>query len=132
MARSRHTPAARGGKWIRASTRWAIYHRDSFACVYCFKVGGKLTLDHVDPVVLQGRMNLPSHLVTCCHSCNSRKSGKTLEEFAGSDYVALRILVRLACEKAARSEAWSFSRPALFSEPRASKERRRFSKLASM
>lgn len=74
--RSRHTPAANGSKWIRRSTRWAIYERDSFRCAYCGKVGGKLSLDHVHPVEAGGAKGDPANLVTCCYSCNSAKQGK--------------------------------------------------------
>lgn len=71
--RSAHTPAAQGSKWIRPSTRWAIYHRDDFACIYCGKVG-PLSLDHVHSVEGAGeRDNSPANLVTCCVRCNSSK-----------------------------------------------------------
>lgn len=82
--RSRHTPAAQGSKWIRRSTRWAIYHRDDFACVYCGRVPRKttrLSLDHVRPVESHGRRNAPEHLVTCCVSCNSSKQGLTVRQW---------------------------------------------------
>lgn len=73
---SKYTPAANGSKWIRRSTRWAIYARDSFRCAYCAKVGGKLSLDHVKPCG-RGVCSDPANLVTCCCSCNSAKQGKT-------------------------------------------------------
>ncbi len=72
--RSAHTPAAKGGSWIRPSTRWAIYHRDDFACVYCGHVG-RLTIDHVGACERGPRDNRPQNLVTCCLSCNSAKQG---------------------------------------------------------
>lgn len=72
--RSKHTPAAKGGSWIRPGTRWAIYKRDSFRCVYCAS-GSALTLDHVHAVEHAGRNNQPCNLVTCCLSCNSSKQG---------------------------------------------------------
>lgn len=72
--RSKHTPAAQGSKWIRPSTRWAIYHRDNFACVYCTRVGS-LSLDHVGAVEVHGRDNGAHNLVTSCVSCNSSKQG---------------------------------------------------------
>lgn len=59
------------------STRMAIHHRDGFACVYCGRLGGRLTLDHVDPVAARGRGNAPRDLVTACLSCNSAKGAKT-------------------------------------------------------
>lgn len=70
--RSAHTPAAHGSKWIRAATRWAIYLRDNFTCVYCGTIG-KLSLDHVHGVANGQHDNDPSNLVTCCISCNSAK-----------------------------------------------------------
>lgn len=75
--RSAHTPAAKGSKWIRPATRWAIYLRDNFACVYCSHVGGKLSLDHVHAVKGARRNNHPSNLVTCCVSCNSAKQSRS-------------------------------------------------------
>lgn len=74
MARSKHTPAARHGvKWIRPSTRFAIYHRDSFECVYCGpRRGVKLTIDH-HVSVHSGGTNHHTNLLTACHDCNSRK-----------------------------------------------------------
>lgn len=72
MSRSAHTPAAITGHWIRPSTRWAIYLRDGFSCVYCTTVG-TLTLDHLRSVERHGRDNAPSNLLTTCRSCNSSK-----------------------------------------------------------
>ena len=69
MARSRHTPAANGGKWLHPSTRWAIYHRDSFKCLHV----GTLTIDHLRSVRDSGRNNDSRNLVTCCRACNSEK-----------------------------------------------------------
>jgi 5-methylcytosine-specific restriction endonuclease McrA len=66
-----------GSKWCRPSTRAAIYHRDGFACVYCERVGGRLTLDHVLAVDLGGT-HAPANLVTACLSCNSAKQGLTI------------------------------------------------------
>lgn len=83
--RSAHTPAAQGSKWIRPSTRWAIYHRDDFACVYCGTVG-PLSLDHVHSVEGAGRDNSPANLVTCCVRCNSSKQALPKREW----YAVLR------------------------------------------
>lgn len=77
--RSSHTPAAKGSKWIRPSTRWAIYHRDDFACVYCGNVGD-LSLDHVRAVAGSGT-NEPENLVTCCIRCNSSKQQLTMRQW---------------------------------------------------
>lgn len=76
MGRSSHTPAANGSKWIRPSTRWAIYHRDDFRCVYCGRVGA-LSLDHVHSVEGNGRDNRAENLVTSCIGCNSKKQALT-------------------------------------------------------
>jgi 5-methylcytosine-specific restriction endonuclease McrA len=77
VTRSRYTPAAKGGKWLRASLRWALYYRDDFTCVYCERVGGlgprELTIDHVKSSRAGGRDHRPQNLVTACHGCNSSK-----------------------------------------------------------
>ncbi len=72
-----------GSKWIRPSTRLAIYHRDGFCCAYCGAAaedGVMLTLDHVLACELGGD-NSPSNLVTACLSCNSAKQDKTTREW---------------------------------------------------
>lgn len=79
--RSRYTPAASGSKWIAPATRWAIYHRDGFACVYCESVGPVLSLDHVTACVRGARRSDPRGLVTCCYSCNSSKQGLSVREW---------------------------------------------------
>jgi len=93
--RSSHTPAASGSKWIRPATRWAIYHRDDFTCLYCTRIGS-LSLDHVGSVEGNGRDNGAHNLVTACVSCNSSKQGmSTRAWFAalrkrGIDVIAVR------------------------------------------
>lgn len=87
-AGTKRHPAASGGKWIRPSTRLAIYHRDGFCCVYCGKgaeAGNPLTLDHLHAVELGGS-NDPSNLVTACLSCNSKKQDKSIRAW----FAALR------------------------------------------
>lgn len=73
-----------GSKWIRRSTRLAIYSRDDFACVYCGRgaenAGVELGLDHVRPRELGGS-NKPRNLVTCCSACNEDKDTKPLRQF---------------------------------------------------
>ena len=69
-----------GSKWIRPSTRLAIYIRDGLACAYCGSTvedAATLTLDHVCPCELGGN-NDPANLVTACLSCNSTKRALTL------------------------------------------------------
>jgi 5-methylcytosine-specific restriction endonuclease McrA len=75
MARTRN----QGSKWIRRSTRLAIYHRDGWCCAYCgapAEDGAVLTLDHVLACELGGS-NESSNLVTACLSCNSAKRDAT-------------------------------------------------------
>ena len=71
--------AGQGSKWIRQSTRCAIYHRDSCRCAICGATeedGAVLTLDHIVACELGGT-NDPSNLVTYCRSCNSAKQDLT-------------------------------------------------------
>jgi hypothetical protein len=81
------TPAAparkpgQGSKWLRPSTRQALYLRGGFCCVYCgagFEGEGVVgTIDHVIPSVLGGS-NAPSNLVCACQRCNSRRQDTAL------------------------------------------------------
>ena len=66
-------------KWIRRSTRLAIYHRDGFACRYCGDESA-LTLDHVVPVSAGGS-NQPRNLATACVRCNSSKQDITTRKW---------------------------------------------------
>lgn len=94
-------PAASGGKWVRPSTRLAIYHRDGFCCVYCGRgaeAGNPLTLDHLHAVELGGT-NEATNLVTACLRCNSRKQNDTIrawfatlrDEGIDTDAIARRV-----------------------------------------
>lgn len=81
MGRARKV--GQGSKWIRRSSRFAIYHRDGFACVYCAARavdGVVLTLDHVTPCELGGT-NAATNLVTACLSCNSAKRALALRDW---------------------------------------------------
>lgn len=78
-----------GSKWIRRSTRLAIYSRDGFCCVYCGKKvrGGKGTkgpgaanLDHLHPLELGGA-STADNLVTACGTCNATKGTLPLPKF---------------------------------------------------
>ncbi len=72
--------AGQGSKWIRKSTRLAIYSRDGVCCVWCSKGsedGILLTLDHV-VACENGGTNEPSNLVTACGACNSSKQAVTI------------------------------------------------------
>jgi hypothetical protein len=59
-------------------SRYNIYRRDNFKCLYC---GSKenLTLDHVVPRSKGGTNNW-NNLATCCNKCNVLKGDKSLEE----------------------------------------------------
>ena len=76
-------PGRSSSSWIRRTTRFAIYHRDGFDCVYCRGVfppatgRGDLTLDHVVPRS-RGGSNLPENLVTCCWECNVSRQDREL------------------------------------------------------
>jgi hypothetical protein len=79
---SRARKPGQGSKWLRRSTRFAIYHRDGFACVYCRASieSATLTVDHVLPCELGGT-NDATNLVTACLSCNSAKRALTMREW---------------------------------------------------
>src|SRR5262245_59974765 len=75
-----------GFRWIRLSTRLAIYARDGFRCLSCGRLGtwkpGRgtwsdhrpeaLSLDHVTPKCVGGS-NAPTNLITLCVGCNSQR-----------------------------------------------------------
>jgi len=72
-----------GMKWIRHTTRLAIYLRDGLACVWCgegVESARSLTLDHITPRC-RGGTNDPTNLVTACRDCNDRKGDKLMSEF---------------------------------------------------
>lgn len=50
------------------------------ACLYCGRIGGKLTIDHFIPVSRAGKTQV-GNLIPCCKSCNARKHNKMPEEF---------------------------------------------------
>jgi hypothetical protein len=75
--------AGQGSRWIWVATRYAIYARDGFSCVYCerhLKIGYSMTLDHVKPATLGGS-NGAGNLVTCCRSCNDYKKDLSVKNF---------------------------------------------------
>ncbi len=61
-----------------AFTRFNVFLRDSFACVYC-GAAHDLTFDHVMPRSKGGRTTW-SNIVTACAPCNLRKGGRTMRE----------------------------------------------------
>lgn len=70
----------RSSRWISKSTRFAVYHRDGFRCVYCKPAkraydGVGLTLDHLISRK-DGGDHDPTNLVTACTKCNSSRQHK--------------------------------------------------------
>lgn len=102
--RSKHTPAANGSKWIWPSTRWAIYHRDGFVCVYCLR-DEQLTLDHIRSVEGSGQNNAPANLVTTCNPCNSSKKSMSMRAWLarlrdrGLDTKTIQLRIRRQCRR---------------------------------
>lgn len=63
-----------------AFTRFNVFLRDGFACVYCgWDVKEDLTFDHVIPRSKGGRTSW-TNIVAACSSCNLKKGGRTPEE----------------------------------------------------
>jgi 5-methylcytosine-specific restriction endonuclease McrA len=58
------------------ATRYRIFERDKFRCIYCGKSsiedGVKLEIDHVTPGRRGGRV-MDNNLVTACQKCNKGK-----------------------------------------------------------
>jgi 5-methylcytosine-specific restriction endonuclease McrA len=59
-------------------SRFNIYRRDDYKCLYCGSKDG-LTLDHVIPKS-KGGPNSWTNLATCCMKCNVSKGDRLLEE----------------------------------------------------
>ena len=119
--------------WIKSSTRYAIYHRDGFACVYCGATkadGVQLTLDHVKPRSRDGT-HVVTNLVTCCTACNTARADRgirawvtLLMEFGVPEDVASAIPARVRTQtakpidraegrrlaKALRVPSWGFAK----------------------
>src|SRR5947209_7084912 len=74
-------PAVVGRKALSKRTRFEIFKRDGFKCLYCgaTPVQKVLRVDHVKPVI-EGGSNDPSNLVTSCFDCNAGKGPVPLEE----------------------------------------------------
>lgn len=93
-----------GAKWISRATRWQIYERDEFRCVWCGRTcvrhseledrGALLTLDHVIARA-DGGTNHPQNLVTACAKCNRMRQGRTVEDFAVTLGPVLAIYARV-------------------------------------
>jgi hypothetical protein len=112
----------RSSSFIQRSTRFAIYYRDDFDCVYCRLVfppainGQGLTLDHLVPRA-QGGSHRPENLVTACMSCNCSKqhrlSGVLYPNLVVSRRIAAAIrkpldrkVGRLLADLAKKSPVW--------------------------
>lgn len=65
------------------------------ACVYCDQPA--TTIDHLTPQKKGGSHKL-QNLAPCCSMCNSRKSTKTIEEFAGEEKASVIRSVALKIE----------------------------------
>lgn len=83
-----------GSNWIRRTTRERLYSRDNYTCAYCGckcstskldPISSRATLDHIDG---DHSNNAHTNLRTVCFSCNSKKKGKTHEEYVA--YLSLR------------------------------------------
>lgn len=98
-----------GMKWIRHSTRWAIYwrdrnrHRNRLRCLWCNREqwhptrkpnGVRLSLDHLVPVK-HGGTHAPSNLITSCVACNSRRGACPFEDWLDSGQFDLRVYRRI-------------------------------------
>lgn len=96
-------------KWVRHSTRWAIYWRDrnphtrKFRCLWCNREkwhrtlnpsGIRLSLDHLLPVS-KGGTHHSSNLITACVSCNSRRRACTFDEWCDSAQFNPRVYRRI-------------------------------------
>ena len=73
----------RGRGSIPKKMRLEIYERDGYTCQFCDKkfVSTDLTIDHLIPLA-HGGVDEVTNYVTCCRSCNTRKSDMPLTEFA--------------------------------------------------
>lgn len=69
-------------------SRYNIYRRDDYTCVYCDSVKD-LTLDHVKPRCKGGK-NTWENLVTCCATCNTAKGHKPLDVFLKEEGLIMR------------------------------------------
>lgn len=72
--------AAKRDRTLPADFVDTIMKDDDYTCQYCGQRGGKLTIDHKDPVS-RGGSDDRSNLCVACHRCNCRKGAKTVTEF---------------------------------------------------
>lgn len=55
-----------------------VFIRDEMKCVYC-GIGGRLTIDHVQPISRGGKTNF-DNCVSACKPCNNKKGRRTPSE----------------------------------------------------
>jgi len=60
-------------------TKRAVFQRDGYACQYCGRRDGTLTLDHVMPRSMGGQSTW-TNIISACKECNNRKGNRTLRE----------------------------------------------------
>lgn len=64
-----------------SKTDFNLFKRDNFKCIYCGKSSiednVKLTIEHITPLVLNGKTHL-DNLITACSECNKSKNGSEL------------------------------------------------------
>jgi 5-methylcytosine-specific restriction endonuclease McrA len=63
----------------RKMTRFEIFNRDQYMCMYCGQKARQLTLDHVIPR-FRGGKHTWENVVSACAPCNRRKAGRTPQE----------------------------------------------------
>lgn len=106
-----------GMKWIRHSTRLALYAASGFCCIYCGADAGRcltrgrmghvgpFSLDHLVPRA-KGGGNDRDNLAMCCSDCNVSKGGRTAEEYIahlagkGVDTAPIRARIQAARDAA--------------------------------
>lgn len=91
--------AGQGSKWIRKTTRLAIYLRDGLTCAYCGRdlkeaAPCEIGLDHL-VCSSHGGDNGPGNLITVCRECNSARGTRPWREYATGGAVT-RILRLIA------------------------------------
>jgi hypothetical protein len=91
-------------KPVSTRTRFEIFKRDGFKCLYCGKSPPAtiLHVDHVLPVV-EGGSNEPANLVTACQDCNLGKSDVLLSQKPAS----LKHTERVERERFAQLKAYN-------------------------
>lgn len=70
-----------GGRLDQAETLRGLTGRYGERCFYCGAEGVPLTVDHVQPLMLDGTHH-PDNLRPACHPCNASKGPKRLWDWA--------------------------------------------------